>query len=366
MNIHLIRTPDVDSGLIVDVTDFIGRFPGPARFILHEKMAEVKKEAVKQQEWEDEQLFHQFESLDVSLRSTVEVVSWEDLFEICKEFRVSQHIPDHEPVILLNGIDNDQNWFSAGSGEQPDFFIQTNRWDLYVDGDARYPITYQLFYLVLMSRVYPDYRDAIATTHRQPIGCIHDFCGNKKEIGLKLRTADICPDCLNKMEERKVDPLLIRQVFQAMEDIRGQLLFREKFKANGQASTLRIEGRNKRIILADLGNLEIHLTPIEKTVYLFFLNHPEGVLFPYMTDHLPELRKIYGMVSNTDMIAHLENRAMALSRNQDECLSQAISRIRRKFEEALGEDLAKPFVISGQAGQKRRILIDRNLVRIIE
>jgi hypothetical protein len=39
-----------------------------------------------------------------------------------------------------------------------------------------------------------------------------------------------------------------------------------------------------------------------------------------------------------------------------------ISRIRRKFEDAVPEEMSKMYVIGGESGRKRRILIDRGLV----
>jgi hypothetical protein len=101
---------------------------------------------------------------------------------------------------------------------------------------------------------------------------------------------------------------------------------------------------------------------MEKTVYLFFLRHPEGVEFSYMPDHQDEIRRIYEHVSNTDIIALLENRTRALCTNQDDCLSQIVSRIRSKFVTALGEDMARPYLILGNSGEKRRIGLDRTMV----
>ncbi len=231
-----------------------------------------------------------------------------------------------------------------------------------MDGDPRFPIAYELIALPLRLLMYGSFRELAGSMHKPSRGCLNDFCQDKREIGYKLRSADICPDCMKLLQDRNADPMLLQQAYRVMDDIRRQLLFRERYAVTRQPSGIHIVGLNRRILLSDLGDLEILLTPLEKTVYLFFLAHPEGVEFSYMPDHLKEIRRMYGQVSNTDVVALLENRVNALCTNKDDCLSQIISRIRRKFEQALGEEMAAPYLISGESGQKRSIGIDRKLV----
>ncbi|MDD4644553.1 MAG: hypothetical protein PHY99_01030 [Bacteroidales bacterium] len=85
-----------------------------------------------------------------------------------------------------------------------------------------------------------------------------------------------------------------------------------------------------------------------------------------MQNHYSEQLKIYGSISNTAISASIGNRARALSLNESDFLSLVISRIRRKIEEILGEDLAKPYIISGESRQKRRILLDRSLIKVMD
>jgi hypothetical protein len=220
--------------------------------------------------------------------------------------------------------------------------------------------------LALKISMFDSFDQHVKNYHQPPRGCMNDFCKDKREIGFKLRSADICPDCLKIIRDKGVNQLLVQQVFSVIDDIRKQLLFRERFTLTHEPSRMKILGRTKRIFLVDLGDLEILLTPLEKTVYLFFLNHQEGVEFSSMPDHFREIRQLYGNLSNTDIVANLENRASSLCRNDDDCLSQIISRIRRKFENTLGAELAKPFLISGESGHKRRIGVDKKYVELIE
>jgi hypothetical protein len=42
--------------------------------------------------------------------------------------------------------------------------------------------------------------------------------------------------------------------------------------------------------------------------------------------------------------------------------SQKMSKIKKSFEEAIGRDLAKHYYIKGDAGQKKKIDLDRNMI----
>ena len=50
--------------------------------------------------------------------------------------------------------------------------------------------------------------------------------------------------------------------------------------------------------LPDFNNLEIELGPLPKTVFIFLLRHPEGVLFKDLRPHSKELKEIYTKVGN--------------------------------------------------------------------
>src|SRR4051794_11696922 len=42
--------------------------------------------------------------------------------------------------------------------------------------------------------------------HQETRGCLFDFCANKPDYAFKIRTADVCPDCLNFLHVRLGQP----------------------------------------------------------------------------------------------------------------------------------------------------------------
>ena len=52
-----------------------------------------------------------------------------------------------------------------------------------------------------------------------------------------------------------------------------------------------------KIIFVDYDNMEIMMGPLPKTVFLFYLRHPEGVMFTPLQDYKKELLSIYSHIS---------------------------------------------------------------------
>lgn len=189
-----------------------------------------------------------------------------------------------------------------------------------------------------------------------------DFCQNKHEVSLKVRTGDICTSCLSLFEERQVPVALMEQVFSIMDGIREHMLYKNRLKITGKLPVLHIPETGRELLFPDLGRLSIHLNPLEKTLYLFFLNHEEGVLISHLSDHKDEIRKIYRGISNADSNEIMEERIEDLVDIRTNSASEKISKIKRKFTEALGEELAAEFIISGANGKKKKISAERSCI----
>ncbi|MBK7967345.1 MAG: hypothetical protein IPK10_20085 [Bacteroidetes bacterium] len=65
--------------------------------------------------------------------------------------------------------------------------------------------------------------------HPTSIGCLMDFCRDKREVSLKMRTADICLDCQKIIQEKNISFQRIKFTLETMDAIREQHLFRERF-----------------------------------------------------------------------------------------------------------------------------------------
>jgi hypothetical protein len=109
-------------------------------------------------------------------------------------------------------------------------------------------------------------------------------------------------------------------------------------------------------------NCELRLTPLEKTIYLFYLNHPEGVAFTHLWGHRDELHQLYAALNPNTENEEINNRVLSLVNPLSNSVSEKVAKIKSKLNTLLGSQLAEYYMISGSSGQPRKIGLDRALV----
>jgi len=188
----------------------------------------------------------------------------------------------------------------------------------------------------------------------------------KSDIILKMRTADICPDCMEKLQSNLSTPE-IHHALVIMESLRLKMLFAQNFRQTSPPSRLKIDRRG-RIFLLDYANIEIRMPAMEKAIYILFLKHPEGIYISQLRNFRQELTEIYIHLSTRglceemrEQIEKLMNKLTNILTNQ---LSVKISRIKKAFVDAIGESLAENYIIEGGNGERKGIKLNRGLVEM--
>jgi hypothetical protein len=213
--------------------------------------------------------------------------------------------------------------------------------------------------LTLQKNIFKDFEEVRALTHERPIGCVSDLCMKKSDIILKMRTADICPACMERVQKNLSMPE-IHHALSILESLRVKMLFAQNFKQNSPPSKLVIR-RGGRMYLPDYGNIEIRMPAMEKALYLLFLRYPEGLYLSTITEeYLDELSEIYILVSTRGLREDMRKRIRDM--NQALRISVQISRIKRAFTDAIGANLAEYYIIQGENAEKKGIKISRELV----
>jgi len=116
-----------------------------------------------------------------------------------------------------------------------------------------------------------------------------------------------------------------------------------------------------KLILCETGlsglddkSIRVRLNPMERTLYAFFVAHPEGVDAKDLWSHYDELLSIYRSQSVEDP-SRLEDAVDALCDDTRAAFHTNISRIKRKIVEILGPDAAKGQIIYRHTDGRYRI-----------
>ena len=120
-----------------------------------------------------------------------------------------------------------------------------------------------------------------------------------------------------------------------------------------KSSRLVIEG-NGRISFPDY-KAKVYLNPVERTLYYLFLNHPEGIISDDLVIHWKELCRIYSRESTFGDSEFREDKIESLCAESKTVFYATVSRIKRKFCDAVGNLNAEPFIIKKEKGRKYKV-----------
>jgi hypothetical protein len=107
---------------------------------------------------------------------------------------------------------------------------------------------------------------------------------------------------------------------------------------------------------------EIRLSPLEKAVYLLFLHHPEGIMFSYLPDHREELMRYYRQLMNYRTNQQMIKSVSDVTDPTMNSINEKCARIRRMFIDAIGEENADNYCVTGTRNTPKGIRLDRSLV----
>ncbi len=376
MNVHLIRSSELSVETFANVLNLLKSFRGPIEY--HSGESEATLNELLTRTWETEKDFQRkmpFPQFSISEKRSFfsfpreeNYQNWQYFFEKCYEAREDWFIPSTDHVFLLTDLANERNWFGAMGPSGRDYFIHTADWGHYFGSqvDIRFPIAYEISMWIVRHLMFSDTENYVQHVHQDTRGCGNDFCRNKKDIILKMRTADLCSDCMEIVEKRKISPLLLSQLFDTMDGIRNNLSFRERGKVIQQPSKLELRGYQQRIFFTDFGDLELRLNPKEKTIYLFYLRHPEGVPLVLLQDYRDEIGMLYRRYTNQSEPSEIAQSIDRMLDPRDNDINVILSRIKKKLKNTVGESLLPYYQIEGEHGGAKRITLDREFVKWVE
>jgi hypothetical protein len=307
-----------------------------------------------------------YSNYEFEYSSSEMVKTWDEFFKVCDDFRKSKKISRHDYVFLLTENKNREDYFGWTNEKLGNYFIQTSDWNQYFDQEINkhFPISYEVVAWILRSLMYDTQEEILDNTHERARGCVMDFCDEKTDIVLKMRTGDVCLSCLQRIKERKINQGFLGNIFNAMENIRKGLMYRERNEQLGIVSPLSIKlGVNRpKFILTEMNDLVLNFDDSETTIYLTILQLG-GIQIKNLIDFENEILKNYRLVKNgsqldIEMVKAVHEWVNPLDSS---LFTQKVSKINGKLKKLLGDSLSKKYKITNYKGKYKIDLSKSNV-----
>lgn len=113
---------------------------------------------------------------------------------------------------------------------------------------------------------------------------------------------------------------------------------------------------------------EVKMYTMPKTVYFFFLRHPQGIYLKDITDYRQELIQIYWLLTKkgesfAECVSQIDK---LIDTTQSNLLNQYMSRVSEAFRNVLSTEMSKNYIISGKRNELYRIKLDADKVTLPE
>ena len=119
--------------------------------------------------------------------------------------------------------------------------------------------------------------------------------------------------------------------------------------------------KNYRIFLGD-NRIEVHLEPLVKSLYLLFLQHPEGIIFKDLPDYRQELAAIYNKVRPWGLTDRALRSIEDVTNPMLNSINEKCARIKRVFVTMLDGNVAEHYYIKGARGEAKKIDLPRDKI----
>jgi hypothetical protein len=149
---------------------------------------------------------------------------FKQLFRRVRELRSTGGAAD-DVSVLVTSQPNKMNWFSAVDHEDPSsMFVHADDYGWLTAAPSAAVVAHQIVENVAECFLIAHGVSLEEYAHEVPRGCLHDFCGDRADLALKLRTADLCADCTWTLRELNASPPAIAQLISLLEVIRRSCL----------------------------------------------------------------------------------------------------------------------------------------------
>ena len=158
--------------------------------------------------------------------------------------------------------------------------------------------------------------------------------------------------------------ILLEEVKERVQQLREYGLSEKEIVAHlhsGESQVPMIISKNYRIFLGDESK-EVQLEPLVKSLYLLFLQHPEGIIFKDLPDYRQELAAIYNKVRPWGLTDRALRSIEDVTNPMLNSINEKCARIKKVFVTMLDSSIADQYYIKGTRGEAKKIALPRDLV----
>jgi hypothetical protein len=360
MNVHLVRSNELPIFKFNNIVEYLNEFKGEITFCyLQEDEIENEQELYENDPFLIKHTLDDFSPIDEN--------DFVRFFDKCDEYRQLNNISKDELVILLTNHKNTSNFFGYVSKDMKNVFIQVSEWkNILGDGlDETLPIVYEIAAWTLRFLLFRHIGEMKIHIPAKTFGCVMDMCLDKKDFSFKIRTGDIRPKVMELIREKKIKPAYINQLISIFEKIRNGVLFRQRVPITNQLTRLKLVevGKKLKFQLVDFGDLILKLEPTETIIYTFFLKVQDGLYLKEIQDYISEFDNVvrgYHSSWDDDAIDEYVNKYTSIFNNN--LLTQNISRINKKLELVIPQQICDDYKINGERSKRYSIPLNRDFV----
>ncbi len=178
------------------------------------------------------------------------------------------------------------------------------------------------------------------------------FIKNLKSINDEKLILDTLVFLIKKLKETQ--PNLCNQL--------NSTLFQKLNNSSSKVLSRMVIDERYRIFLPDYNNIEIELNPLSKSLYIFMLRKPEGIIFKELSNYRNELIEIYSRVGNRLDMDQVKKSIYDLTDPRSNSINEKCSKIKEAFLSKIDDAIATHYYITGSRSQNKLIKLDRSLL----
>jgi hypothetical protein len=340
MKIHLLPDAGMDIQRVRRIHSLLGETDGPIPFSLHPPVA---------------------------VHTMAEAAEFDELFKVCSSARTELGLPPTDYLVLLTDRPNRRNFFAVMDSREPrNGFVHAGEWNLYMACDVAVPVAFTVLNLVLLHKTEPDASALPGVLHQKPIGCVNDFCGDKRDVIFKLRTGDICVDCIERMRRKGFSDLYLDHAIRILGHLSGQMKQHFSFKRELPLSRLVIDMHEGTVTLPDYDGIQVDMDQLDLSYYVLLLMFTDGILNDAWVQD-PRVKAVW-------LAAYRVLRPVLGARESEatitaQCASDGERNVRKRkvkeaFERCLGPNIAADYHVAVIRKVCRKVTLPRDLVTI--